>query len=46
MIQQVLTDDVWWARMTPDELRALTPLIYTYMTLYGTLRLDVNERLL
>jgi hypothetical protein len=36
MIQQVLTDDVWWARMTPDELRALTPLIYTYM--YDSLR--------
>jgi TnpA family transposase len=30
MIQQVLTDDVWWTRMTPDDLRALTPLIYTH----------------
>jgi hypothetical protein len=45
MIQQVLTDDVWWARMTPDDLRALTPLIYTHMTPYGTFRLDMNERL-
>jgi TnpA family transposase len=32
MVQQVLTDDVWWTRMTPDDLRALKPLIYTYMT--------------
>ena len=45
MIQQVLTDDVWWERMTPDDLRALTPLIYTHMTPYGTFRLDMNERL-
>jgi TnpA family transposase len=45
MIQQVLTDEVWWARMTPDDLRALTPLIYTHMTPYGTFRLDMNERL-
>jgi TnpA family transposase len=45
MIQQVLTDDVWWTRMTPDDLRALTPLIYTHMTPYGTFRLEMNERL-
>jgi TnpA family transposase len=45
MVQQVLTDDVWWARMTPDDLRALTPLIYTHMTPYGMVRLDMNERL-
>jgi TnpA family transposase len=45
MIQQVLTDEVWWARMTPDDLRALTPLIYTHMTPYGMFRLDMNERL-
>jgi hypothetical protein len=45
MIQQVLTDDVWWRRMTPDDLRALTPLIYTHITPYGTFRLDMNERL-
>jgi TnpA family transposase len=45
LIQQVLTDDVWWTRMTPDDLRALTPLIYTPMTPYGTFRLDMDERL-
>jgi len=45
MIQQVLTDDVWWRRMTPDDLRALTPLLYTHITPYGTFRLDMNERL-
>ena len=45
MIQQVLTDDAWWTRMTPDDLHALTPLIYTHITPYGTFRLDMNERL-
>jgi TnpA family transposase len=45
MIQPVLTDDGWWERMTPDDLRALTPLISTPMTPDGTFRRDMNERL-
>ena len=45
MIQQVLTDEGWWARMTPDDLRALTPLIYAHITPYGTFKLDMHERL-
>jgi TnpA family transposase len=45
MIQQVLTDDAWWSRMTPDDLRALTPLIYAHVTPYGTCKLDMQERI-
>ena len=45
MIQQVLTDDTWWARMTSEDLRALTPLIYAHVTPYGTFKLDMQERL-
>jgi hypothetical protein len=45
MIQQVLTDDAWWERMTPDDLRALTLLIYTHVNPYGTFELDMHERL-
>lgn len=45
MIQQVLTEEAWWARMTPDDLRALTPLIYAHVTPYGTFTLDMQERL-
>jgi TnpA family transposase len=45
MIQQVLTDDTWWARMTPEDLRALTPLLYAHVTPYGTFKLDMQERL-
>ena len=31
MIQQILTDQAWWERMKPDDLRALTPLIYAHI---------------
>ena len=45
MIQQVLTDDTWWERMTPDDLRALTPLIYAHINAYGTFELDMRKRM-
>jgi hypothetical protein len=45
MIHQVLTDDAWWTRMTPDDRRALTPLIYAHVTPYGTFTLDMQERI-
>jgi Tn3 transposase DDE domain len=32
MIQPVLTEPDWTQRMLPDDLRALTPLIYTHVT--------------
>jgi hypothetical protein len=45
MIQQVLTDPTWWERMKPDDLRALTPLIYAHINPYGTFELDMQKRL-
>ncbi|MEE9149494.1 MAG: Tn3 family transposase [Candidatus Tectomicrobia bacterium] len=45
MIQQVLADDTWWERMTPDDLRALTPLIYAHINPYGTFELDMQKRM-
>ena len=45
MIQQVLHKPQWQARMDSEDLRALTPLIYSHVTPYGTFRLDMNERL-
>ena len=33
-------------KMGPDELRALTPLIYAHVNPYGVFRLDLAERLL
>jgi hypothetical protein len=32
-------------RMHSEDLRALTPLIYSHVTPYETFRLDMNERL-
>jgi hypothetical protein len=43
MIQRVLTGPDWTQRMLPDDLRALTPLIYTHVTPYGIFRLDMNQ---
>ena len=45
MIQQVLADDTWWERMTPEDLRALTPLIYAHINPYGTFELDMKRRM-
>jgi len=45
MIQRVLTEPDWTQRMLPEDLRALTPLIYAHVTPYGTFRLDMNQRL-
>jgi TnpA family transposase len=46
MIQQILSEPTWMARMTAEDLRALTPLIYSHINPYGTFHLDLQERLL
>ena len=45
MIQRVLTEPDWTQRMLPDDLHALTSLVYVHLTPYGIFRLDVNQRL-
>jgi len=45
MIQRVLGEPNWTQRMTPEDLRALTPLTYTHVTPYGMFRFDMNKRL-
>jgi TnpA family transposase len=45
MIQQVLAEPAWLARMTPEDFRGLTPLIYAHVNPYGVFRLDMTERL-
>lgn len=45
MIQQVLGEQSWRDRMTAEDLRALTPLIYAHVNPYGIFRLDLSERL-
>src|SRR5882724_10704392 len=46
MIQQVLAQPAWYQKMTPDDWRGLTPLIYRHVNPYGTFRLNMDERLL
>lgn len=45
MIQQVLAEPSWMQKMGPEELRALTPLIYAHINPYGIFRLDMAARL-
>lgn len=45
MLQRVLREPAWMAGMTTDDLRGLTPLIYTHINPYGTFSLDLAERL-
>lgn len=45
MIQDVLRDQTWLARLTPEDYRALTPLIYSHVNPYGTFQLDMTTRL-
>ena len=45
MIQRVLSEMAWATRLTPEDFRALTPLIYGHISPYGTFRLDMKMRL-
>ncbi|WP_240422131.1 Tn3 family transposase [Paenibacillus periandrae] len=45
MFQNVLSEKKWFDLMSPEDLRAVTPLIYTHVNPYGTFRLDMKERL-
>jgi hypothetical protein len=44
MIQRVLTEPDWTQRMLPEDLGALTPLVYSHVTAYGIFHLDMNQR--
>jgi hypothetical protein len=45
LLQQVLTEPAWAARMTDDDRRGLTPLFWSHINPYGTFRLDMDTRL-
>jgi len=45
MLQQVLSEPGWFERMTPEDLRALSPLIYHHINPYGIFELDLAKRL-
>ncbi|KNY27641.1 Tn3 family transposase [Pseudobacteroides cellulosolvens] len=45
MIQKILSQSKWLEIMTPEDFRALTPLIYTHINPYGNFDLNMNERI-
>ncbi len=45
MIQDVLKGLEWMNKMTKEDLRGLTPLIYSNVNPYGLIRLNMEERL-
>lgn len=45
MIQDVLKDDYRLKQLTTEDYRGLTPLFYGYVEPYGTLKLDMTQRL-
>jgi hypothetical protein len=45
MIQEVLATLSWSGRLTEEDLRGLTPLIFGHLNPYGRSELDMEERL-
>lgn len=45
MIQSVLSEKQWQDMMTLEDLRALSPLIYSHVNPYGIFKLDMMERI-
>ena len=45
MMQHVLKQPHWKDRLTPGDLRAITPLIWEHVNPYGRFELDMTTRL-
>jgi TnpA family transposase len=45
MMQSVLIDPAWSARMTPEDYRGMTPLFYGHLNPYGRFDLDLDRRI-
>jgi Tn3 transposase DDE domain len=45
ILQEVLKEPGWMERMESEDIRALTPLIYSHVNTYGLFRLNMAERL-
>jgi len=45
MIQRVLDDQDWIRRLTKEDRRGLTPLLFGHVNPYGSFRLDMSTRL-
>jgi len=45
MFQDILSRKKWLALMTPEDFRAITPLIYEHVTPYGSFNLNMKNRI-
>lgn len=45
MMQSVLSEPKWSSRLTPEDYRGLTPLIYGHVNPYGRFDLDLDRRI-
>ena len=45
MLQRVLAEPAWMARMMPANPWALTPLVWGHVSPYGAFELDMEQRL-
>lgn len=45
MIQNVLDNPAWAARLGPEDYRALTPLTWAHVVMHGEFKLDMSPRL-
>ena len=46
IIQELLSDPAWASKLTPEDKRALTPLIHAHINPYGLFPLDLYKRLI
>ena len=46
LIQEILSDPYWRNKLTPEDYRALSPLIHSHFNPYGTFLLDLAKRLM
>lgn len=46
IIQEVLSDPIWASKLTPEDKRALSPLIHAHINPYGLFPLDLYQRLM
>lgn len=46
IIQEVLSDLKWKNKLTPEDMRTLTPLIHAHINPYGLFPLDLAQRLM
>jgi hypothetical protein len=44
-VQRVVVNPKWEARLTTDDRRALSPLFWTHVNLYGRFSIDMNTHL-